>query len=178
LSLLLPEAGIDLEAEVFDRNFSRRSGGAPLDPTGRTERKDLKPVPPGSYTAGAVVLLSDGRRTMGPDPLVAAKMAAERGVRVHTVGFGTKDGGPVAYYDAVIYMRFDEEALKAIAGITEGEYFHAGSATDLQRIYKNLTAKLTLERGRTELSALFGAAAALFALVAAALSLLWVHRPA
>jgi Ca-activated chloride channel family protein len=104
-------------------------------------------------------------------------MAAERGVRVHTVGFGTRDGGPVAFDQAVIYMGVDEEALNAIAGKTQGEYFHAGSATDLQNVYKNLTAKLTLERGNTELSALFGAAAALFALVAATLSLLWVHRP-
>jgi Ca-activated chloride channel family protein len=103
-------------------------------------------------------------------------MAAERGVRVHTVGFGTKDGGPAALDDVVIYMRFDEESLKAIAGITEGEYFHAGSAADLHKIYNTLTSKLALERARTELSALFGAAAALFAVVAAALSLLWVHR--
>jgi Ca-activated chloride channel homolog len=175
-SLLLPESGVDLEAATFDRNFSRRSGSAPLEPPGAGERKDFKPVPPGSYTAGAIVLLSDGRRTMGPDPLMAAKLAAERGVRVHTVGFGTKDGAPVAFENSVIYMRFDEEALKAIAGITEGEYYHAGSATDLQNVYKTLTAKLALERAKTELSAFFAAAAALFALVAAALSLLWVHR--
>ncbi len=176
LSLLLPEAGIDLEAEVFDRGFSRRSGGAPLATARGPERKDFKPVPPGSYTAGAIVLLSDGRRTTGPDPLMAAKMAAERGVRVHTVGFGTKEGGPVEFDDMVIYMRFDEEALKAISGITEGEYFHAGSAADLQKVYENLSAKLALERRETELSALFGATAALFALAAAALSLLWSHR--
>jgi Ca-activated chloride channel family protein len=176
LSLLLPDAGIDLEAEVFDRGFSRRSGGVPLEAARRSERKDIKPVPPGSYTAGAIVLLSDGRRTTGPDPLMAAKMAAERGVRVHTVGFGAKDGGPVELEDMVIYMRFDEEALKAIAGITEAEYFHAGSAADLQNVYKNLTAKLALERRETELTAFFGATAALFALVAATLSLLWFHR--
>jgi len=176
LSLLLPEAGIDLEAEVFDSGFSRRSGAVPLDAARKSERRDFKPVPPGSYTAGAIVLLSDGRRTIGPDPLMAAKMAAERGVRVHTIGFGTKAGGPVDFDDVVIYMRFDEEALKAIAGITEGEYSHAGSATDLQNVYKNLTAKLALERRETELTAFFGAAAALFALVAAMLSLLWFHR--
>jgi len=175
LSLLLPDAGIDLEAEAFDSGFSRRAGG-PLDATRKAERKEFKPVPPGSYTAGAIVLLSDGRRTIGPDPLMAAKMAADRGVRVHTVGFGTKDGGPVDFDDIVIYMRFDEEALKAIAGITEGEYSHAGSAADLHNVYKNLTAKLALERKETELGAFFGAAAALFAVVAAVLSLLWFHR--
>ncbi|HXV11673.1 MAG TPA: VWA domain-containing protein, partial [Burkholderiales bacterium] len=152
LSLLLPDAGIDVEAEVFDRDFSRRAGAAPLGAAAR-QLKDFKPVAPGSYTTGAVVLLSDGRRTTGPDPLAAAKLAAERGVRVHTVGFGTKEGGPVNFEDMVIYMRFDEEALKAIAGITEGEYFHAGSADDLRKIYKNLTAKLSLERRETELTA-------------------------
>jgi Ca-activated chloride channel family protein len=175
LSLLLPDAGIDVEAEVFDRDFSRRAGAAPLGAAAR-QPKDFKPVAPGSYTTGAVVLLSDGRRTTGPDPLAAAKLAAERGVRVHTVGFGTKEGGPVNFEDMVIYMRFDEEALKAIAGITEGEYFHAGSADDLRKIYKNLTAKLSLERRETELTAFFGAAAALFAVIAAMLSLLWFHR--
>ena len=122
------------------------------------------------------MLLSDGRRTTGPDPLVAARLAAERGVRVHTVGFGTKEGGPVSFEDMVIYMRFDEEALKAIAGITEGEYFHAGNADDLRKVYRSLTAKLSLERRETELTAFFGAAAALFAVIAATLSLLWFHR--
>ena len=177
LSLLLPDAGIDVEAEVFDREFSRRAGAVPLNAATR-QPKDFKPVAPGSYTTGAIVLLSDGRRTTGPDPLGAAKLAAERGVRVHTVGFGTKEGGPVNFEDMVIYMRFDEEALKAIAGITEGEYFHAGSADDLRKIYGNLTAKLALERRETELTAFFGAAAALFAALAAMLSLLWFHRAA
>jgi Ca-activated chloride channel family protein len=173
LSLLLPDTGIDIEAELFDRDFSRRAGAAPLDAATR-QPKDFKPVAPGSYTSGAIVLLSDGRRTTGPDPLAAAKLAAERGVRVHTVGFGTQEGGPVNFEDMIIYMRFDEEALKAIAG--EGEYFYAGSADDLRKIYRNLTAKLSLERRETELTAFFGAAAALFAVIAAALSLLWFHR--
>jgi Ca-activated chloride channel family protein len=173
LSLLLPDAGIDLEADVFDSAFSRRSVEVPLP---RSERKEFNPVPPGSYTAGAIVLLSDGRRTTGPDPLKAAKMAAERGVRVHTIGFGSKDGGPVEFGDMTVYMRFDEEALKAIAGITEGQYSHAGSAADLHKVYKSLTTKLVLERRETELTAFFGAVAALFALVAALLSLLWFHR--
>jgi Ca-activated chloride channel family protein len=176
LALLLPDAGIDLEEDVFDSSFSRRSGGVPLGTAGPAARKEFTPVPPGSYTAGAIVLLSDGRRTMGPDPLKAAKAAAERGVRVHTIGFGTEGGGPADVDGMSIYMRFDEEALKAIAGITEGAYSHAGSAADLHKVYKDLTNKLVLERKETELTAFFSAAAALFALVAAILSLLWFHR--
>lgn len=179
LSLLLPDAGIDLEADVFDSGFSRfsrHSVEVPLGSVSRSERREFDPVSPGSYTAGAIVLLSDGRRTTGPDPLAVAKMAAERGVRVHTIGFGSKDGGPVELDDMTVYMRFDEETLKAIAGITEGEYSHAGSAADLHKVYKSLTTKLVLERRETELTAFFGAAAALFALVAAMLSLFWFHR--
>ncbi len=178
LTVLLPDAGIDLEEDSFDGAFSRRSSAVALGSAERPPPKEFKPVPPGSYTAGAVVLLSDGRRTTGPDPLKAAKLAAERGVRVHTIGFGTREGGPVDFDGMSIYMRFDEEALKAIAGITEGQYSHAGSAADLHKVYSNLTAKLVLERKETELTAFFGAAAALFALVAAGLSLLWFHRSA
>jgi Ca-activated chloride channel family protein len=176
LSLLLPDSGIDLEAEVYDRAFSRRSGALLRESAQKSGRGTVTPVPPGSYASGAIVLLSDGRRTSGPDPLLAARMAAERGVRVHTVGFGTKEGGLVEFDDMAVYMRFDEEALKAIAGITEAEYFHAGSADDLQKVYRSLSTKLAMERRDTELTAFFGAGAALFALTAALLSLLWFHR--
>lgn len=177
LALLLPDSGIDLEEDLFDRDFSRRSGAAPLG-AAKPEPREFKPVPPSSYTAGAVVLMSDGRRTTGPDPLKAAKMAADRGVRVHTIGFGTTTGGPVDFEGMSIFMRFDEETLKAVAAITEGVYSHAGSAADLHRVYKELTAKMVLERKETEITAFFGAAAALFALLAAVLSLLWFHRTA
>ena len=180
LTVLLPDSGIDLEEVVFDSAFSRRSGGTPLAGADRPARKDndFKPVPPGSYTSGAVVLMSDGRRTTGPDPLKAAKMAAERGVRVHTIGFGTEGGGQADVDGMSIFMRFDEAALKAIAAITEGQYSHASSADALHKVYKELTAKMVLERKETEVTAFFGAAAALLALVAATLSLLWFHRTA
>lgn len=176
LALLLPDAGIDLEEDSFDSTFSRAAGAKPLAGVDRPARNDVKPVPPGSYNAGAIILMSDGRRTTGPDPLKAAKRAAERGVRVHTIGFGTRGGGPVDFDEVTIYMQFDEETLKAIAAITAGEYSHAGSAEALHKVYKALTSKMVLERKETELTALFAAAAALFALMAAMLSLLWFHR--
>jgi len=177
LSVLLPEADFALEVEEFDWRPSRAAPGVPrrLDPA---PAADFKPVAPGSFASGVIVLMSDGRRTTGPDPLKVAKLAAERGVRVHTVGFGTKEGGAVDFEDMSVYMRFDEAALKAIAGITEGQYSHASSAGDLHKVYKDLTAKLVLERSETEVTAFFAAAAALFALMAAMLSALWFHRVA
>jgi Ca-activated chloride channel family protein len=177
LSVLMPEADFEIEAEDFGWRPSRSEPAVAqkLDPKPVT---DFKPVAPGSYASGVIVLMSDGRRTMGPDPLKVAKLAAERGVRVHTVGFGTKEGGQVDFDGMSIYMQFDEAALKAIAGVTEGQYSHASSASDLHKIYKDLTAKLVLERSEIEVTAFFAAAAALFALMAAMLSALWFHRMA
>ncbi len=62
-----------------------------MPPCKRDQEREA--VQPGSYRHGAVILLSDGRRTTGPDPAEAARMAAQRGVRVYTVGFGSTQGG-------------------------------------------------------------------------------------
>ena len=188
LAQLFPDAGIDLEAVLYDNAYSRYGalgggdGGTPIDrarKSASTGKKNFTPVLPGSYTSGAIILLSDGRRTTGPDPLEAARMAADRGVRVFTVGFGTHDGGTIPGYEGMaFYVRLDEETLKAVANITGAEYFHAGTAADLRKVYQSLKTKFAMEREETEVSALFSALAALFVIGAALLSLLWFHRSA
>lgn len=133
-------------------------------------------VAPGSFTSGAIVLLTDGSRTMGPDPLYAAQAAAERGVRIYTVGFGQAERAKVAVDGWSIDVGFDEAALKQIAEVTEGRYFRAQTAGALDRVYRGLSARFIVERREIELTALFTAAAALLALTAAGLSTLWVRR--
>ena len=97
LQTLFPDAGIDLESLIFPGGLSPNGAhGRSLDAASKGEGKPFQPVPPGSYTSGVIILLSDGRRTTGPDPLDAARMAADRGVRIFTVGFGTEQGGPLA----------------------------------------------------------------------------------
>lgn len=180
LATLLPEAGIDLEAMVYDSAFSRFGGGAA--PIGRARKqdksgkKDFKPVPPGTYTSGGIILLSDGRRTTGPDPLEAAKMAADRGVRVHTVGLGTKEGASLGFEGSTYYTMVDEETLRAVAKITGGEYFNATSAAGLSKVYQNMSLQISLERRETEVGALAAALAALLVLAAAFLSVLWFQQ--
>ncbi len=185
LAQLFPDDGIDLEAVLYDNAYSRYGalgggGAAPIDRTrkaAKDAKKNFTPAVPGSYTSGAIILLSDGRRTTGPDPLEAARMAADRGVRVFTVGFGTLAGGTIPGWEGMsFYVRLDEETLKAVANITGAEYFHAGSAADLRKVYQSLSTKFTMERQETEVSALFSALAALFVIGAAVLSLLWFHR--
>ena len=160
LAALFPNEGIDVES------FGKR--GAPAS--------NVKPVPTGSNTNAAIILLTDGRRTIGPDPLQAARMAADRGVRVYTVGFGNANGAPVQVEGYSIYMMFDEETLKAIAALTGAEYFHATSGAELKKIYDSLSAKFVLQREQTEVTAFFAAAAAALLIAAAGLSLAWFGR--
>jgi Ca-activated chloride channel family protein len=95
---------------------------------------------------------------------------------VFTVGFGSANGSAVDIDGMSIFMRFDEETLKGIAGITQAEYFHAASSDDLKKIYEGLNTRFALERKETEITALFAAVAALLAVASATLSLLWFNR--
>ncbi|MGH7855362.1 MAG: VWA domain-containing protein, partial [Candidatus Binatia bacterium] len=173
LATIFPDAGIDVSALIYGRNSPR---GVPLDQAGKAEKKEFKPVAPGSYTSAAIILLTDGQRTTGPDTIEAARMAADRGVRIFTVGFGTKSGETIGFEGWSMRVRLDEETLKTIASMTRGEYFYAGSATDLKKVYESLNSRFLLEKKDMEISALFAAAAAVAALVSALLSLLWFNR--
>jgi Ca-activated chloride channel family protein len=135
-----------------------------------------KPAKPGSYAEGAIILLTDGQTTAGPDPVDAARLAAERGVRVFTVGVGTDNGQILNGEGWSMRVRLDEEPLKAIADLTRAEYFYAGNAPDLRKVYETLRAKLVMEKKETEITALFSAIAAAAVLLSATLSLLWFNR--
>jgi Ca-activated chloride channel family protein len=173
LAALFPDAGIDISSLGYG-GYARR--GYSLDQAREPEKKDFTPVPPGSYNAAAIILLTDGQRTTGPDSLDAAKMAADRGVRIFTVGIGTIAGDTIGYEGWSMRVRLDEETLKQIANVTRGEYFYAADAADLLKVYKMLNFKLVLEKKETEITALLSAFAAVTMLVAASLSLLWFNR--
>jgi Ca-activated chloride channel family protein len=168
LATLFPDDGIDLESMVLGPRSSR--------PSKKALPKETRRAPPGSNPHAAIILLTDGRRTIGPDPLDAARMAADRGVRIFTVGFGSPQGGPVAFEGYSIFMMYDEETLKAIAELTHAEYFHAASSEELRRIYDSLTSRFVMEKADTEVTAFFALAAALLVLAAAAVSLLRANR--
>jgi Ca-activated chloride channel family protein len=177
LATLFPDEGLELDIADFGvaplRDGSR---GKSIDRPRDEKKKEFQPVPPGSNRSAAIILLTDGRRTIGPDPLDAARMAADHGVKIYAVGFG-KPGGGTATVDGIpIYMRYDEETLKAIAALTEAEYFQAGSAAELKKVYETLNARYVLEKKETEISALASAIGALLVVAAAALSLWWTHR--
>jgi Ca-activated chloride channel homolog len=172
LATLFPDQGIELAALQSGRDRPR---GFAIDGEKKVQ-KEFTPVAPGSYNSAAIIMLTDGQRTTGVDPLDAAKMAADRGVRVYTVGIGTVDGETIGFEGWSMRVRLDEDTLKQIAQKTNAEYFYAGTAHDLKKVYNALSSKLTVEKQETEISGLFALAAAALAVVSAALSLLWFNR--
>jgi Ca-activated chloride channel family protein len=172
LATLFPDAGIELQ----------QMGGSRFGAMGRSlneppkEKKEFTPVAPGSYTSAAIIMLTDGQRTTGVDPLEAAKMAADRGVRVYTVGIGTVDGETIGFEGWSMRVRLDEDTLKQIANKTQAEYFYAGNADTLKKVYETLSTRLTVEKKETEVSALLAMAAAVLLLLSGGLSVLWFNR--
>ena len=170
LATLFPEAGIDLSQITGQRAMPPGPNDKP--------RQDWVPVQPGSYSSAAVILLTDGQRTTGPDPVEAAKMAADRGIKVYTVGIGTKEGETIGFEGWSMRVRLDEETLKTISNITRADYYYAGTADDLKKVYQGLSTRLAVERKETEVTALFAALGALLVVLAGGLSVWWFGRVA
>jgi Ca-activated chloride channel family protein len=93
-----------------------------------------------------VVLLTDGQNNAGSvDPATAAKVAASLGIKVYTIGVGTKGRAPMPVSDPIFGKRMvavevdlDEETLTKIAEITDGHYFRATDRDELVEIYKQI----------------------------------------
>ena len=169
LASLFPDDGIDLSQITGQRAM-------PAAPGEKKEKKPFVPVEPGSYSSAAIILLTDGQRTTGPDPMEAAKMAAERGVKVYTVGVGTKNGEIIGFEGWSMRVRLDEDTLKNIANATRANYFYAGTADDLKQVYQGLSSRLVVETKETEITGFLALAGALLAIAAAALSVWWFGR--
>ena len=176
LSELFPDAGIDLASMQYGRERTRGTSIDQASKDDKAGKKDFVPVAPGSYTSAAIILLTDGQRTTGVDSLEAAKAAADRGVRVYTVGVGTVDGETIGFEGWSMRVKLDEETLKGIARATQAEYFYAGTAADLKKVYETLSSRLAVEKKETEIAGLVALLAAALALLSAGLSLAWFNR--
>ena len=174
LATLFPDAGIDIAA-LGGRQAMRV---LPMDQVTRPEpeQKTFTPVAPGSYRSAAIIMLTDGQRTTGVDPMEAAQWAADRGVRVYTVGVGTVQGEVIGFEGWSMRVRLDEDTLKAVALRTNAEYFHAATAQDLRKVYETLSSRISMETKETEVTALLALAGAALMLLAGALSVWWFGR--
>jgi len=155
---------------------------APSDPgTGTDPRAAPRARPPGTYAPEIVVLLTDGANTTGVEPIDAAKTAAERGVRVYPIGFGTRNpatmvctaaqlggrgfesygganpppvsgGGGYGGASARSYLVADEGTLREVANLTGGQYFAAGDAGRLQDVLRDLPRTVATQQRDVEVS--------------------------
>jgi Ca-activated chloride channel family protein len=172
LATLFPDLPFDLNLITGQRAMPAGPEAAGQAPSAAPP----EPVEPGSYASAAIILLTDGQRTTGPDSLEAARIAADRGVRVYTVGIGTKAGEVIGFEGWSMRVKLDEETLKAIARATRAEYYYAGTAEDLKQVYAGLSSRLVVETRETEISGLVALLAGLFVLAGAGLGLWWFAR--
>ena len=183
---------IDAIAEVDERV-------APSDLRETIDPVSPSVIPQGDHVPHIIVLLTDGASNAGPLPLTAAQQAAERGIRVYTIGFGTtNNSSPMNCGDedpfgfgggfglpfeqgggggGAFRREIDEETLKQVAAMTGGEYHLATSAGELESVFQNLPTYIIATRETTEISVLFTAIAVLIAIVALILSMRWHPLP-
>jgi Ca-activated chloride channel family protein len=155
------------------------SGGLPAEVYSNlllTPTPTPTPVPHGTYTPAVIILLSDGENNERPDPLATAQTAADRGVRIYTVGIGSPAGTTVHINGFSLHTQLDENTLKQISQITGGTYYNAQSAQDLLKIYDHLDTQLVNKPQKTELTSLFAGTSIVLMLIGALFSLLWFSR--
>jgi len=92
------------------------------------------------------------------------------------VGVGTVDGEIIGFEGWSMRVRLDEDSLKEVARATQAEYFYAGTADNLKKVYETLSSRLTVEKRETEISGLLALVASILALFSAGLSVLWFNR--
>jgi Ca-activated chloride channel family protein len=134
------------------------------------------PVPEGTYTPAVIVLLSDGENNESPDPMAAAQAAADRGVRIYTVGIGSAAGTTLHINGFTVFTQLDEQALQQIAKTTGGTYYNATTEQDLRGIYDNLDPQLVIKPQKLEVTSIFAGASILALVIGGVFSLLWFTR--
>ncbi len=127
-------------------------------------------TPSAAVSPALVVLLTDGQNTTGPSPLDVAQQAAQKSVRVFTIGIGAPPG-PTPSEDP--QRDLDEGTLQQIADITHAQYFRALDENALTAIYRNLGVQEAQKNEPTELAPEFTALAAILALAGGTLSFRW-----
>jgi len=136
----------------------------------------LVPAQPGQKPPPArIVLMSDGATTVGRPNAAAAKAAADAGTPVSTIAFGTQTG-TVTVEGNPVRVPVNKDALRIVADETKGSFFEASSAKELKKVYADIGSSVGYRTERKEATSLFVGLGLMFALVAAATSLVWFSR--
>jgi Ca-activated chloride channel family protein len=108
--------------------------------------------------------------------MVAAQAAADRGVRIYTVGIGSAAGTTLDLDGFQVHTQLDAESLQQIADLTDGSYYAADDAETLRSVYDHLDTALVVRPEEIELTAVLAAAGLALLLAGAISSLVWLGR--
>ena len=134
------------------------------------------PVPSGFHAPAAIVLLTDGENNESPDPVAAAQVAANQGVRIYTVGLGSPAGTTLQLNGFQVHTQLNQAVLQQISDLTGGNYYGATNAAQLRSVYDNLDTQLATPAELTELTGIFAGVSVLMLLAGAVSSLTWLGR--
>ncbi len=170
--------GVDAIAQINPAVAPATTSGDALD-----EGRVPTPGGPAAYAPEIVVLLTDGANTTGVAPLDAAQVAAERGVRVYPIGFGTTNptslvcsaeqlggetfdrfrggGGFGGGFGGRSFLVADEPTLREVAETTGGQYFSASDADQLSDVLSDLPRQVVVQARDVEVGAWLAGLAAL-----------------
>jgi Ca-activated chloride channel family protein len=178
INRLTPQRGTSLGSGILAslNAIAQDRGEVPVAGTSLTPVPTPTPVPYGTYIPAAIVLLSDGENTTSPDPLAAAKTAADQGVRIYTIGVGSAAGTTLTVNDFTVFTQLNEAMLQQIASTTNGAYYNAQSGEDLRAIYRNLGEQVVIKPEKTEITSIFTGVSFALMLLGGAFSLVWFSR--
>ena len=158
------QSGLELIARSTGQQIAQAAPGTPTPP------------PPSSGSNGVIVLLTDGENNMSPDPLEAANLASDAGVRIDTIGVGSPQGVTLKVNGFVVHTQLDEETLKQISDISGGTYFNAQNEQELHQVFDGIQPRLVVKQEEIEVTSLFAALGMVLLLLGGAFSLLWFGR--
>ena len=141
------------------------------------ERLKVRRGKDGRRAPAAIILLSDGKTTVGTDPLEAARQARQLRIPVFTVALGT-DGGilPGTSFQPPVSVPPDPETLRQIARLSGGRAYEVADSQELDRIYQSLGSKVGTKRETREATSAFAGAGLLLLLAGLATGLRWRGR--
>ena len=153
------------------------AGDAPILKTNTaSSSEEAVDTPQGWYPSAVIVLLSDGENNQNPDPIAAADLAADLGVRIYTVGIGSPAGSTITVEGFTVHSQLNELMLRAISDSSGGKYYGAANEDELFRIYDDLKPRLSIKTEEMEITSIFAGIGMIAFLVGGALSLVWFGR--
>jgi Ca-activated chloride channel family protein len=195
-------AGVNPDVAPVGSDVNPDSG--PVDPNSASPNPASIVPPKGPFVPDIIVLLTDGANTRGIEPVEAAKQAAQRHIRIYTIGFGTTNPTELACTREQLgagaldenafgggfipppsgggpgirrFLTIDEDTLKSVAATTGGQFYRAQDASQLRDVFSKLPSQIQLQHQDHEISVLFAIIGGLLAALAVGLSLLWNRYP-